>query len=157
MKKAFAIIGIVICLLAAAAAGAVLWMVRPHFGESNCGNMQTFAVIDGQDTDAIRGHGYTINLPDFENIEFHKGSFGGRHTAMDEYYEYAWEIAERYGNYAKLDYTVTKKGSLLTIEFYGYGYPDNGEGEPEPLGRTFIYDTKGATPDNPPKLVSEAE
>lgn len=157
MKKAFAIIGIVICLLVMAIAGAVLYMTRPHFDESNCDNIQIYDIIEGQDIDAILGQGYIINLPSFENVEFRKGGFAGNHTEMPEYYGYAQELAVKYSNYVRLDYTVTKERNLLTIEFYGNGYPDNGEGEPEPLGKMFVYDTKDATPDNPPKLVSEVE
>lgn len=128
---------------------------KVHFiyDNADCG-----VVVDGQDLMQIKSEGYTINYPRFHNVS----SFTSEKydliylTVTDPISTYTMDIAKTYRNYAKLDYLVEiKEDDTLTIIFTGYGYPDEGKGEPVALDKTFIYDISNVSPSNLPKLISE--
>lgn len=123
-----------------------------------------YDVNEYEDIDELINEEYVIKFPDFQNSTFHVGkllAFGSYeknravYTAMTcDMVDFAYEVDERYNSYAKLDYTVeVKKNETLTVKFFGYGYSD--DSEPVPLDKTFVYDIKNVSPENPPKLISE--
>lgn len=105
----------------------------------------------------LMSEGYIISRPNFRN----KTPWGEEDTkdvysAVNKYmFDYASEITETYKNYAKLDYTVNvKENETLTVAFTGMGYFYD-EREPVGIDKTFVFDIRNASVDNPPKLISE--
>lgn len=70
-------------------------------------------------------------------------------------YEYAMSVWKKYGENAELNFTLENTGKLLTIEFTGTSYPENGE--PIDLSRTYIFDIDGAGVNKLPRLVNRAD
>lgn len=69
--------------------------------------------------------------------------------------DYAEQIAYRYRDNADLDFTVDITNDRMTIEFFGTGYPENGE--PEKLERTYIFDISGVGEKKLPRLINRAD
>lgn len=118
-----------------------------------------------ENLDELKSEEYIIKYPDFHNSTFHIGPFlefgsfdknTAIYTEMScKMMDYAYEVAEQYDNYAKLDYTViVDENKTVTIHFYGCGcFYDNRE--PEMLDKTFVYDISNVSVNNPPRLISE--
>jgi len=68
---------------------------------------------------------------------------------------YATEIVREYKNCAELDFDITIiKKETLTISFFGFGYPDLGEGEPVLLNKEFVFDISDVSKNSAPLLIS---
>ncbi len=124
-----------------------------------------YNVEDYENLDELKNEEYIIKYPDFHNSTFHIGTFLGfgsyeKNTAVYtevscKMMDYAYEVAEQYDNYVKLDYVVDiYKNKTLTVNFYGCGYFYD-DREPETIEKTFVYDISSVSPSNPPRLISE--
>lgn len=119
-------------------------------------NRTIATVIDTQDTKKLKADGYVINFPNFYNN--HPTSIKNIALMYDgingDCCLYASGISDKYRNYAKLDYIVTvDSDDTLTISFKGFGYPDDGKGQPEELSKNFVYSIRNVSPDNPPTPI----
>lgn len=119
-------------------------------------NRTTGVVISTQSPAQMAEMGYEINYPFFSNVT----SWTADRDApiylplIDCCERYAVYVSKEYSNYARLDYEVTEVyGKTLTIAFSGYGYPDEGRGEPEPLDKTFVFDISGVNSGRMPVLM----
>ena len=118
---------------------------------------------EADEFERLNSEGFIISYPSFRNSYSHIGilGYGNQEDNLIVYMDinrqmmgYAMNVSEQYRNYAKLDYTVeVKENETLTVKFFGYGYSD--DSEPVPLDKTFVYDIKNVSPENPPKLISE--
>ena len=108
------------------------------------------------ESERLISEGYIINAPSFHsrtdfNLEGQATVYAPiNNTAID----YAFEVAKKYDNYAKLDYTLENFDNKITIDFYGYGYYYD-DREPDVLQKTFVFDISNVSPKNPPRLISE--
>ncbi|MDR2531405.1 MAG: hypothetical protein LBC82_00990, partial [Oscillospiraceae bacterium] len=98
----------------------------------------------------LDNRGYAVSFPEFQGSSpQNRERFVLVHTVLTTPgWNYAQEIIDKYRNCAVLDFEVeTVKNETLTISFYGYGYPDLGEGEPVSLDRVFIFDISSVSAD----------
>lgn len=161
MSKAKKAALIIVGVLSAAAAVFIIrgafYINRIHF--DNYQNRSHGVVIDGQDLDRMRADGYSINFPWFENVTSWtlEKDLPIYSAIIDPLQCYAIDIADTYDNWARLDYTVTesKEDKTLTIAFTGLGYPDEGNGEPRCLDRTFVFDVSEVNNGVLPVLISD--
>ncbi len=117
-------------------------------------NTTTRIVLPWQDSGVMEANGYVINLPKFRSDP--------TNLAVDCVYDeinglcqfYAGDVAAKYDNYAKLDYTVeTVENDTLTVTFSGVGYPDGEGSEPEEVGTSFVFDIKDVGGGHFPKMI----
>lgn len=99
--------------------------------------------------------GYVISTPVFynkiRNGDFDREIYVVLNAPLDDY---AFEIARKYRNYAKLNPVVDiKKNDTITVTFTGVGYTEDGTAEE--LYKKFVFDIKGASLKNLPKLIEE--
>ncbi|MCH5324598.1 MAG: hypothetical protein J1E39_05220 [Eubacterium sp.] len=104
----------------------------------------------------FEANGYFANVPFFEH-SFYEGNrinydvYVALNSPLDEYVS---ENVYKYNNYLKLDYELEIiENETLTVTFTGEGYPDEGNGEPESLDKTFVFDIKDVGPNNLPTLI----
>jgi len=125
---------------------------------------QRLAIISGDRNlvNELINEGYEIKFPAFYS---RVTNFGIDYTPVAAALyvpcsDYAQTVSDKYEYYAKLDYTVEIiANETLTVMFYGFGYPDKGEGKPVSLDKKFIFDIRGVNADNfpdvLPKLISD--
>lgn len=152
-KKLLLYIGIPLFLIAIALA---LFFIHIYTEKFVYNNMAILVDTENADTQKLDEGGYAVNYPFFESqtdLTFDRQPV---YSALsDVVWQYATDVATEYSNYAKLDYTVNHEGDTLTIAFTGYGYPDEGKGEPVSLDKTFVFDVKNVSNENPPRLISK--
>ena len=157
-KKKVAIIICVIVLLAVGLPfiGFQIYIHTIHFEYDNISNI-TIHSNDEEYNEAERlaADGYVINCPNFRNTtSFNLENEAEIYSAItSELLTYANEIAKKYKNYAKLDYTVENiDNKKLIIAFHGYGYYYDSD-KVDSLDKTYIYDISNVSINNPPVLV----
>lgn len=110
-----------------------------------------------EEGERLHDAGYRINYPSFRNktqwnLENDVHVYAVFNNTLESY---ARDIAKKYQNYAKLDYTVdVKPNETLTVAFTGTGYFYDGR-DPVPLEKTFVFDIKDMSPEHLPTLISE--
>ena len=170
MKKAVVIIISIILAIAAVLGVIKIIMLNTfifEYSDSYIFGLNIYDTVsyNAEEMEELEKNGeYLMRYPDFDNSHFHIWYFGfGSYENNTAVYtemncvlkDYVNEIAEKYNNYAKLDYTVDIDGNkTVTVNFYGYGcFPE--DDTKENLNKTFVFDISNASPKNPPRLISE--
>lgn len=153
-KKLLLFIGIPVAVILILFAAFFVYISQVHFIHDN---FNAYLQVENQDRDKLEQDGYEVNYPRFRNATtiFNTSHIPVYAALVDPVSVYAHNVVNDYKNYAKLDYTVKHEGDTLTIAFTGFGYPDEGKGEPVSLDKTFVFDVKNVSDENPPKLISQ--
>ncbi|MDE7361747.1 MAG: hypothetical protein K2N38_07420 [Oscillospiraceae bacterium] len=171
MKKIISIIlstviGAVL-LLGGCVFGAYMYdMTIPHFDNYYIGEKGVHARLSNElvsDRDAYNAYceslyaeGYCIRYPDFWYSNNFTDDLIYCYAEVEEpLREYAFYVARRYNNRARLDPEVECTKTRLTIKFTGYGVLE--DGTREELDRTYIFDIEGVGKNKLPKLLNKAE
>lgn len=99
---------------------------------------------------------YALNFPQFRNRTVFRESKKVRvYDAINSpMFDYAIEVYKEYDHNVKLYYSVSHPdGSTLVVDFFGLGYPDNGEGEVVQIDKTFRFDISNVSDTSYPKLI----
>lgn len=77
----------------------------------------------------------------------------------DSFKPYLYEMGAKYDNFVQMDYSVSfdkdrSNKYTLTVSFTGFGYPDEGKGEPIKLDRDFVYDITNVNENSMPILLT---
>ena len=164
MKKIFVIVlsSIVGAILLAGGVffGAMMYNASiPHFD-----NYQISYILGGLDDlgtvreahDRQVAEGYGVNYPNFSYINPYTTEIFECYAEVDgACHDYAFYVAYKYANKAKLDAEVEHTKTLLTIKFTGFGVLE--DGTEENLDRTYIFDIDGVGRKKLPKLLNKAE
>lgn len=156
--KSLKIILIVAAVLVIIAAGILIginiYTSVPHYEPLN----KTIGLAAS--SDSLSDENYHVSLPTFAGaLDWSDAKFVKAYEFIDEAYTpYAYEILDTYGNYAVLDYTVDIGGNssgkkLLTVSFTGFGYPDEGKGDPVSLDREYVFDITNVNSESLPVLL----
>lgn len=100
--------------------------------------------------------GYGVNYPYFSYINPYTLDVYECYAEVDgACKDYAFYVANRYNNKARLAPEVECTKTRLTIKFTGTGWLE--DGTEECLDRTYIFDIEGADSHKLPKLLNKAE
>lgn len=144
-----------VLVLGGGAFGAYMYDITiPHFDNYQIGSARSG---DDESTEEMQAaNGYGVNYPDFWYAN------NWTEDLYDCYYEvqaplndYAFFVARKYNNRARLDPEVEYTKTRLTIKFTGYGVLE--DGTREDLARTYIFDIEGAGNSRLPKLINKAD
>lgn len=144
-----------VLVLGGGAFGAYMYDITiPHFDNYQIGSARSGADESTEEMQAANGYG--VNYPDFWYAN------NWTEDLYDCYYEvqaplndYAFFVARKYNNRARLDPEVEYTKTRLTIKFTGYGVLE--DGTREDLSRTYIFDIEGAGSSRLPKLINKAD
>lgn len=144
-----------VLVLGGGAFGAYMYDITiPHFDNYQMGSARSGADESTEEMQAANGYG--VNYPDFWYAN------NWTEDLYDCYYEvqaplndYAFFVARKYNNRARLDPEVEYTKTRLTIKFTGYGVLE--DGTREDLARTYIFDIEGAGSSRLPKLINKAD
>ncbi len=99
---------------------------------------------------------YALNFPQFRNrTVFRQSKEEKVYDAINSpIFDFAVKVDNEYDHNIKLYYSVSRPdGSTLVVEFFGLGYPDNGEGEVVQIDKTFRFDIGDVSDSSYPKLI----
>lgn len=139
MIRPLLIISAIAVLLAALLFAGWKWLDRCHFKYTN---RSTRIVHHLQDNWVLDAAGYSTPFPYFEPLTYvtEDRELPVYEVINNEVWRYAIDVSTEYTNYAKLEYEVLRDDERLTVSFSGYGYPDEGKGEPIPISKDFVFD-----------------
>ncbi|MBD5384456.1 MAG: hypothetical protein HDR72_05610 [Ruminococcaceae bacterium] len=146
--------------------GAYMYdMTIPHFDNYYIGDEGAHVISDELNNniddlnayyESLRTEGYCVRYPDFwYSNNFTDDLLYCYAEVHEPLREYAFYVARRYNNRAKLDPEVEYTKTRLMIKFTGYGVLD--DGTREDLARTYIFDIEGVGSKKLPKLLNKAE
>lgn len=160
-----AVVGVAL-LLGGGVFGAIMYNASvPHFDNyqiasgmlANLGDGASSAAQTAQELrDMQQAEGYGVSFPNFSYINPYTPAIFACYEEVDgACHDYAYFVAHRYNNKAKLDAEVEYTPELLTIKFTGYGVLE--DGTEECLDRTYIFDIDGVGKNKLPKLLNKAD
>lgn len=154
-------------LLGGGALGAYMYdMTIPHFdnyfigGEGVHAGISSELMADGEALneyyESLSAEGYCVRYPDFWYANNWTTDLIYCYAEVQEpLRDYAFFVARKYNNRARLDPEVECTKTRLTIRFTGYGELE--DGTREDLARTYIFDIEGAGSHKLPKLLNKAD
>ncbi|MCL1822829.1 MAG: hypothetical protein FWG44_01375 [Oscillospiraceae bacterium] len=115
-------------------------------------------MIESNKKEELKEQGYIVNYPQLipmRDSDFYwKWNNEAIVTMQDPIIYYASELLFEYEYYVKLDYTVeVTENKTVEITFFGFGYRDEGKGEPVPLYQEFIFDISDVSNEKMPVLI----
>lgn len=154
MIRPLLIISVIVVLLAALLFAGWKWLDRCHFRYTEFSSRVTLPLQDNWVLDEAE---YYIPYPYFTpytNLSYDK-EIAAYNVINRTLGSYADGTSVEYDNYAKLEYEVIRDDERLTVSFSGYGYPDEGKGEPVPISKAFVFDISGVNDGVLPVLLEE--
>lgn len=153
-----------VLLLGGGAFGAYMYdMTIPHFDNYYIGENGVRARLPNDPSFDLKAYcemlyaeGYCVRYPDFWYSNNFTDDLMYCYAEVEEpLREYAFYVARRYNNKARLDPEVECTKTRLTVRFTGYGVLE--DGTREDLERTYVFDIEGVGRNKLPKLLNKAE
>lgn len=125
--------------------------------------VSSMSAPEGMPSSEIEGYfkqleqdGYYTNAPIFTNNTDYgtKKYIKVYQSMLDGYSPYLREMAKKYENHVKIDYSVdiNDKDKTVTVSFTGTGLTK--EGKTEAFGRDYVFDTSNADENHMPVLMA---